>query len=457
MNTRNKIALLLAIFNVVMVLVFGCSVYYFLQNYSYTDFYKRLDTRAGIAARYHFESDTTDANNLKALRQEHLEMLDSEREYVLRISSIDSIPALASRNDLPEILLRKTLANGKERFKNGNTFYSAIRQDSGGMVHLVVVSANNYYDSHHQVLLRNIIAVGLVFTLFLGIGIAVYFSKHVYDPIRKIIEKVNQISTNNIHLRVDDYEKDGEINTLIHTFNGLLDRMETTFETHKNFISNASHEISTPLTSIIGEADVALIKDRATAEYKEALTNILQQSERLRQITESLLFLAQTGYKENKLVLELLRTDELVWESIKIMDKLMPGHLINFDLSLLPENPIKLKIMGNKQLLLLAITNLLTNACKYSANKPVTISVGSTNSSVIVLITDKGIGIPEEEMKFIYDPFFRASNTQLYDGYGIGMPLTRNIVKIHKGTLVVTSTVGVGTSVQMTLPLAILN
>lgn len=454
MNTRIKIALLLIASNAILLLMFGGSVYYFLQKYSYTDFYKRLDTRANIAAKCKFEADKTDAATLKKLREEHLEILDKEREYITEILPYNDLSSVADKTSLPASLISNTLSYGKANENRGNTFYSAVKYNQQGRIFIVAVSAKNYYATHHLVFLRNIIVAGLLFILLVIIGISVYFTKHIYDPIRNITDKVNTISTNNIHLRLEELSSDDEVNTLVSTFNSLLDRMETTFETHKNFISNASHEIATPLTSIIGEADVALLKHRSNEEYREALRNILQQAERLNQISESLLFLAQTGYKENKLNLEILRTDELIWEAIGIMDKLIPKHHIQFDLSLLPENPLRLKVTGNRQLLLLAFTNLFTNACKYSGNKQVNISIASTDEEVILLFQDNGIGIPQEDLPYIYDPFFRASNTQHFDGYGIGLPLTRNIIKIHKGSIAVSSAQNKGTTVQVKLPLA---
>jgi signal transduction histidine kinase len=120
----------------------------------------------------------------------------------------------------------------------------------------------------------------------------------------------------------------------------------------------------------------------------------------------------------------------------------------------MPENPTKLKVYGSKQLLSIAISNIINNACKYSNNKTVSVSIASSDEYVIIVIKDQGIGIPESEMPFIYDPFFRASNTHSFEGYGIGLPLTRNIVKIHNGQLVVSSMMDVGTTVQIKLPQA---
>lgn len=441
--------------NACVLVLFGSSVYFFLQKYSFADFYKRLDTRADIAARYRFETDKTDAATLKQMRDRHLEVLNEERSYIVEAASGTTPALLAKQSGLPAGLIKQAMNNGRSNYRTGTLFYSAIKYVNGGKNYLVAVSARNYYAAHHLVFLRNLLAAGLVFMFVATSLISIYFSRHVYDPIRQITEKVNSITADNMHLRLDDYSKDAEIGMLISTFNSLLDRVETTFETHKNFISNASHEIGTPLTTIIGEADVALMKERSPGEYREALLNISQQAERLNRVSESLLFLAQTGYKENRLNFEILRTDELIWVTIDLMHKLVPGSRINFDLNLLPENPKRLKVMGNRQLLLLAFTNLLTNACKYSGNKEVTVSIASTENDLVMLFADKGIGIPPEELPHIYDPFFRASNTHNYEGYGIGLPLTRNIVRIHKGTMQVTSVQNEGTTVQLKFPLAL--
>src|SRR5690606_8702812 len=108
---------------------------------------------------------------------------------------------------------------------------------------------------------------------------------------------------------------------------------------------------------------------------------------------------------------------------------------ISLDFSLLPESPVKLKIKGNEQLLHLAISNILVNGCKYSDKRTVQLALGASDKEVIIVVKDKGIGIPNNELKYIYDPYFRASNTSNYEGYGIGLPLTRNIIRMHNGTL----------------------
>lgn len=456
MKTQSKIALLLFLSNLIIILIFGVGIYYFFNKYSFVDFYKRLQTRAIITAKYNLEQDALNAEALKAIREQYLEKLQQEREYLIAVKGEASLVEAAKQYQLPLSLLRNIFKKDKSTGKTNNTFYAGIKyRQNNGQAYVVVVSAENYYSTHHLLFLRNLLFAGVVLISVGTILLSVYFSRHVFDPIKQITNKVKQISTENIHLRLDEKDdNNNEISMLTATFNDLLNRIETAFETQKNFISNASHELSTPLTTIIGEADVALIKERKTEDYQAALQNILQQAERLDQITKSLLFLAQTGYKGKKIVLEIIRMDEILWQVKALIDRLNPQNQIMLDLNLLPEDHKKLKVKGNQQLLQLALANIFNNACKYSHNQPVIVYLASSDHQVIVVIKDQGVGIPAAEMPFIYDPFFRASNTHLFEGYGIGLPLSRNIVRLHEGEMLVSSEVKVGTTVQIKLPIA---
>lgn len=452
MKTRIKIALLLITSSLTIFLFFWGCIYYLLQNYSFEDFYKRLKTRATLAAQRSFEADGIDAESLRLLREKHLERLDQEKEYVFTVDGEIDLRKNAQREHLPLPFLEGILRDGYRQLNIGETYYAGIRHIDTSGTHLAIVSARNYYATHHLRFIRNLIAISLVSFVAIISFLSFYFSNRIFTPIRNITNKVKLISSENIHLRIEERENDHELSQLISTFNDLLNRLETAFAVQNNFISNASHEFSTPLTAIMGEAEVTLMKDRSIPEYKQTLTNILQQSERLNDITKTLLYLAETGYTSRVIEQTLLRTDELVWEATHIVKKLIPNSSIQVDMGLLPDNPMKLKTQGSKPLLLIALTNILNNACKYSDNGNVTISIASSDHHVVVIVRDTGIGIPASEMQFIYDPFFRASNTQKYEGYGIGLPLCKNILTIHKGSIHVDSRLNHGTTVEIRLP-----
>ncbi len=450
MKTHLKVALAFCTSSILVTLFFGGFIYWFQYDYSYIDFYKRLDTRANLAAQKLLEKNK---HSLFLNRDQFLERLENEKEYILPVNNGAQLAEQSERNEIPLSFLADLSFERASNYKEQGVFYSGKKVSHQGKVFAVVVSATNYYYTHHLSFLKKILLGGIIVSTIITVYFSFYFSKHIFDPIKRITDRVKQISTENMHLRLESSENSSEINELTSTFNDLLNRLETAFETQKNFVSNASHELATPLTSIIGEADVALIRERTVEEYRESIQSISLQAERLDNITKSLLSLAQTGYDGNKINFSVVRVDEIIWEVKEMTDKLNPDNKICVDSSLLPEEPTKLKVLANKQLLQLAFSNIVNNACKYSRNKPVWISLASSDDHIIVLIKDQGVGIPEEEISHIYEPFFRASNTHFFKGFGIGLPLARNIVLLHKGTIDVTSEVDQGTTIKVKLPL----
>ncbi len=449
MKTQTKIAAFFFIISLTIIFVFSGLVYYFIIRYSFTDFFKRLEIRAVVAAKSELEEEVA---ALEEVRKQHLEKLPQEKEYFFEITPGKNFTNEARQLNLPHSFFTQILSEGNAEYQQNEIFFSGIRYTSKNGEYIVIVSAENYYNSHHLAYLRNIFLSAIILMSLLALYISIMFSKNVFNPVKKIASSVREISSQNLHHRLQSSTGNDEISELTTTFNNMLDRLETSFETQNNFISNASHELSTPLTSIIGAAEVTLSKERELNVYKEALQTILKEAERLENITRSLLLLAQTGFDGKKQKFERVRADQLLWDVKETIDKMNPRCKVQINLSLMPEAPEKLKIMGHPHLLRLAISNLVNNGCKYSNNQPVTMAIGTSDDKVIIVIRDTGIGIPKEEIPNIFDPFFRASNTNHYEGYGIGLPLTRNIVRMHKGEIEVTSQLGKGTTVQLSFP-----
>lgn len=435
------------------MVVLSSVVYYFVTRYTHNDFYRRLETRATLAARITLESESN-ANALREMREQILQKLPQENDYLYEITPGTTFETESRALGLPISFFTKVANGSVSEYRKDDIFFAGVRLENSGRKFISIASAENYYYSHHLANLRRILLAAMVAGSILVFTTAIAFSRYVLFPVRQITKQVKEIGTQNLHLRLRTTSPTDAINELKNTFNNMLDRLETSFATQNNFISNASHELGTPLTVIIGEADIALSKKRTAEEYQEALTSILTEADRLERITKSLLFLAQTGFDGKKTKMEIVRTDQLLWDVKETIEKLIPKSKVLIDLSLVPDNPLKLKIRGNAQLLILAISNIVSNACKYSSNQPVKVSLATTNNEVIVVVKDDGIGIPESELQYIYDPFFRASNTNNFEGYGIGLPLARNIMRQHNGNILVTSASGQGTTVRLSFPLA---
>ncbi len=453
MKTQTKITLIFFLSAVLIVGLLGLGVYFFNTRYSYDDFYKRLEIRGVITARAELDHEEVSASVMREVREMHLEKLPEEKEYFIELQDNRVRDEDAAKLNLPHSFFEDIVNTGVATYQDGELFSAGILYEGKFAKYAVVVTAANYYYSHHLNYLRNILLVGVAVASMLSFAIAKLLSRQVFRPVKEISNRVERISSSNLNLRLEKRHTSDEISVLERTFNNMLDRLETAFETQNNFISNASHELRTPLTSIIGETEVALSKQRTAEEYRESLESVLQQAERLEKITHSLLFLAQTGFKKN-LQPEKVRTDQLLWDVKATIERINPKSQIQINLSLFPDNPEKFNILGNEQLLHLAISNIVSNACKYSDNQPVFVSAGTTEQKVVIVIKDTGIGIPANDLKYIYDPFFRASNVKGYEGYGIGLPLTNNIVRMHGGEISVLSSLGEGTTVQLSFPAA---
>lgn len=450
MKTRYRITLMLSSIILGIILVFSLFLYTFVSNYAFTDFYKRLETRSNSTARITLDPEN---KHLEDFKNEYLVKLPEERNYNILVTAPVDFDLLARQHKLNEQLLIKTWNLGVGTYRNKNVLYCGIRfKAQNGNNYIVITSAKNYYFDELMNYLFNLLIVLVMASAVLIVFASYWVYRRLINPVRQITGKVNQISSENLNIRLQGSVNDDELGELVKTMNVMLDRLETSFETQNNFISNASHELNTPLTSIIGEADVALARERSADEYKETLKSILGEAEKLDKKTKALLYLAQTGFNGKAMKFDKVRVDQLIFDVQETINRISPQNKLEIDFSTFPDSPEKLKVKGNEQLLHLALSNIILNACKYSHNKPVKVSLMHMRQTITIMVKDWGIGIPKNEIQYIYDPFFRASNTANFEGYGIGLPLTRNIIKMHNGELLVASEENGGTLVEIKLP-----
>jgi len=455
MTIQTKTTLLFTILTLTVFLVLTATVYYFSNQFAYNDFYKRLELRARIASKFNFEKDHTDTKTFKEIQTQYLEKLADEKTHIVKLSKSGK-PLPTFPQELPLSYLNDIrAAKGSTVYYNDNLVHYAgifYKDETGDF--LVIESATNSYGAEIIARLRSILIITLICSIALIYSVGMYFSRSTFRPFLDVTEKVKKISEGNLQLRLDETQASDEMAVLINTFNQMLDRLQTAFESQNNFVSNASHELRTPLTAIVAETDYALSKERSTEDYRQSLQHIMQQSEKLQHLTKGLLSLAQTGFDGSKQQWENIRIDQLLFDVKDNVTEIFPQSKITIRLDHLPDNTDGIIVCGNEDLLKIAIGNIVLNACKYSDNKPVDAALAVHNKQVMIKITDQGIGIPEEEIQNIKNPFFRASNTSGFEGHGIGLPLSNNIIKMHKGTIAVHSKIKQGTEVIIILPLS---
>jgi signal transduction histidine kinase len=452
---QTRTTILFTVITAVFFIALDIVVYYFINEAARNDFNKRVELRARISAKYRFEKNKVSAEAFQQLQKQYLEKLHQEKAFVFEADSATGQFNNPYPKEISNVFLQEIIqADGATVFKQTKfRHYAGILHKDEKTNHIVIKSATNQYGLEVMGDLRKIMITTLLFSIAVSYLAGHYFAKRTFRPFRSITNKVTQINENNLHLRLEETGGKDEIAELTQTFNRMIDRIEMAFETQNNFISNASHELRTPLTAIAAEADFALAKERTAAEYQQSIQHIVSQSGKLQQLIKGLLDLAQTGFDGKKLTWEKIRLDQLIYDVKENADAIMPANNVTVSIDQFPEDENKMTITGNYDLLKIAISNIVLNACKYSNNQKVLLQLKFEEAYGRITVTDTGIGIPPEDLKHIYVPFFRAANTRPYEGYGIGMPLSNNIIRLHKGKIEVNSKEHEGTVVQVALPL----
>jgi signal transduction histidine kinase len=240
---------------------------------------------------------------------------------------------------------------------------------------------------------------------------------------------------------------------MVFTINRLLERIENAFRFQKTFIANVSHELKNPLTKISAQLEVSLLKERKIEEYKQTIHSVLEDTQDLTAITESLLELNKISVTDYQAGFTVIRVDEIMWEARSLTQKLHNEYKVSIDTKFLPENEELLEIKGDEMLLLTALKNLMENACKFSFEKKSFVCLKIQGNLIKIFVKNLGKGIPKSDLPYIFQPFFRGENTASSKGYGIGLSLVERIITLHNGNIQVQSETNDWTEFVISLPL----
>lgn len=452
MKFQTKITLLFFAISAAGLILLNAAIFYFVSQFSFKDFFDRLEARVNLTAQTNLFTDrNTDA--YKEVRARYLEKLEDEKNYVVKIdSNEDNFPHPLK---LPQSFYKSILDNGSAKYNESNHFYFGKTFEAKGVRYMVIVAASDPYGFKELTQLKKILIVCFLISIVLSYIAGIVLSHYTMKPIQDITISVKQIKANNLHSRLPEVKGNDVVSSLISTFNTMLTRLETAFETQNNFISNASHELRTPLTIMTSEAELLLSGRKLDPVSEASVKTILAEAEKLHHILTSLLGLAQSGFDGKKQNWQQIRVDELVMNVADAVKKIDADCTIDIDFSTLPEEESQLYTAGNNNLLLLALSNIVMNGCKYSKKQPVKVQAKTENGFIVIVVTDNGIGIPEKDQQHVFEPFFRASNTSEFEGFGIGLPLTLNIIRLHKGSIGISSQEDKGTEIQVYLPISV--
>jgi len=288
-----------------------------------------------------------------------------------------------------------------------------------------------------------------------GAGILISFvtgyfvTKRALRPVDYMIKEVKDIDAKGLNKRLKVYGEEDELTRLAKTFNDMLDRLEESFARQNRFVSDASHELRTPISVIKGYIDML---DRWGKDDREVLEEgikaIKKETLEMESLVEKLLFLAKGDDRSIKLERESFDLKEIAEEVVREIKLIYEGK----NVSLKGEN---VRINADKKLIKEVLRILLDNAAKYtSKNGNIEIEIGSGDEAYIK-VKDDGIGIPEEDLPYIFERFYRVDKARSKDtgGTGLGLSIAKWIVEEHGGVIGVKSEVGKGTEFTVMLPL----
>jgi two-component system, OmpR family, sensor histidine kinase ArlS len=300
----------------------------------------------------------------------------------------------------------------------------------------------------------------LIIFLFLVNGISIIFtagiisktSKKMLLPIKNITETTKVISAQALHTRLDVVDSHDELKDLAETINEMLDRIEQSYEQQNRFVSDASHELRTPIAVIQGYINLLYRWGKEDKEVlNESIEAIKSESENMKDLVEKLLFLARTDKNTQKLECEEFPIDELIDEIVK------ETRMIDSEHKILCDKNEGILFLGDRKLLKQAMRVFIDNSIKYTpSGGSIKINSFQKNSSLTIQIEDSGIGISKEDLPYIFDRFYRCdkSRTKESGGNGLGLSIAKWIIGRHNGGIEVESAINVGTKIIIYLPIS---
>lgn len=300
--------------------------------------------------------------------------------------------------------------------------------------------------------IRNIIIVGIfntIATIFcVGIGYMVIMASHIIKPIQRLSKATKEIAKGNYDIELENTTRFDEIGNLINNFNTMTKELKNNEYLQKDFVSSVSHEFKTPIATIQGYTRLLEDENLSKEEKNEYIKIIVEETDRLSNLSTSLLRISKLENQETALNRKEFSVDEQLRRVVISLEPKISEK--NIEIEMTEE---KVMIFAEKEMMKQVWINLIDNAIKFSnENGKIDIKVYEKNGNAIIEIRDNGIGIEKEKQKRIFDKFYQADKSHSKQGSGLGLSIVNRIITLNNGTIECESEKGEGTCFKITLP-----
>jgi len=375
-----------------------------------------------------------------------IRILDSQGRVIAETSQMDRlIPTQifpAGREPAEAIRARKDYRSAEKMFS-----LVAFNEHRGDKVYTLQLAQDRSSDEQVG---RNF-ALLFITVLFGGVVasalIAIIVTRRGLRPLREMTQSLGRIGPDQLKQRIGSTSWPRELQPLAIAFDQMLKRLDDSFTRLSQFSADLAHELRTPIANMLGEAQVALTRDRTADDYRETIESAVTECERLSRIVDNLLFVARVDAAREPIARKRFDARAAVEKIAEFYQTVADDHHVTINCS------GDGQIYADPDLFERAVGNLLDNALRFTAEHgSIRVAVSKHNSDFEVTVTDNGSGIAAEHLPRVFDRFYRAESSRSSDGAGLGLALVKSIVELHGGSAVIESNVGRGTTVKMIFP-----
>lgn len=356
-------------------------------------------------------------------------------------------------------------ANALQKIKNGadhvyETLFSPEREYDVRIIYGIIgpgkilqIGKSIKEEAQFLKILRDVFFPIIGFIMLLAVVAGWFMARRAMKGVEEVTETALDIATGGtLERRVPVKARGDEIERLAITFNEMLDRIYALVTGIRQMGDDIAHDMRSLITGIRGVAEVTLTKDRSTEEYINMAAEIIEQCDKMIEMLNTMLVIAETEAGAEKLKLEEVNVAEVIRGAFELFEPVAKKKKISFTFNV----PDTLIIQANLQSLQRMISNLIDNALKYTPTQgTVKISANRDNGHVVITVKDTGIGISEDDLPHIFKRFYRCDKSRSQEGIGLGLSLVKAIVQSHHGEITVTSQQDVGSTFTITIPVAL--
>lgn len=412
------------------------SIYIIYTQYRQEVFYDRLRTRIVVTTRLLFEIRTKDSHLMEVLDEQTIHSLFDEKVIIF---DENGVIVYASLDDTPitydPSILQRIRSEGEWHSEDDDKEVLGLHYVHAGRDYVALASALDVTG------LRMIehLTTALIAAFVVGVAIVVSTSRsfvaRTLRPVTMLRKAISDIGPDDLSRRLPADPANDELAEIAVAFNGTLDRLQSSFEFQKHFVHYASHELNTPVTVISAILDRVQREPQDGLHLRQAIDEISEVHQRSSEMLSSLLFLSGLDSARSIRSGEPIRVDELTFDAIEVLSMANPTVRVLVDVDVSPSAITPLEVYGSAPLLRTAISNMLANAIKYTADGTVHCRVQAEPDEVVVTVINPGSPIPEEYREAMYQPFVRIQQPPDVPGKGLGLAIVHRIAELHGGRI----------------------